>query len=210
MGKVNVLDEEGKIIARVEYNSNLGKGNGNTDGYDDGITKLKDGRYVFIIGKKFNGDTVHAKIITDDEAIQEIIKREKFELLEDPRFRDLKIMYEKLNSMEEEIKMSEKVNVLDEEGKIIARVKYNSNLGKGNGNTDGYDDGITKLKDGRYVFIIGKKFNGDTVHAKIITDDEAIQEIIKREKFELLEDPRFQHLKVLYEKIDNMEEEIKE
>jgi len=202
MSKVNVLNEEGKVIARVEYNSNLGKGVG--DGYDDGITKLNDGRYVFIIGKQFNGDKVHAKIITADEAVQKIIKREKFELLEDPRFRDLKVLYEKIDNMEEEVKMSEKVNVLDEEGKIIARVKYNSNLGKGHG--DGYDDGITKLNDGRYVFIIGKQFNGDKIHAKIITADEALQEILKREKFELLEDPRFKHLKILYEKIDNMEE----
>jgi len=104
-----------------------------------------------------------------------------------------------------------KVNVYDLEGNVVARVEYNSNLDHWDGSnwtsgTMGIHKGITKLRDGRYVLIHGSQFQGDTDYGEIISKDQALQEILKG-NVKLLDEKRFEDLKQLYEKIDNMEEE---
>ena len=103
---VNVYDnpyEEGRIIARVEYNSKLDYWDGNNRtcggvGLHKGITRLKDGRYVLIHGTQWQGCKDWAEIITPDEALQEILKSGNDELLDSSKFTDLKEMYEGMES----------------------------------------------------------------------------------------------------------------
>ena len=105
--KINVKESEyeSEVIARVTYNSNLdywdGKNwtNGGT-GYHKGITKLKDGRYVLIIGSNWQGQKDYAYIVEMETALQEILKSNHLELLDLKKFSELKELYE--NSMIEE------------------------------------------------------------------------------------------------------------
>jgi len=87
MSKVNVY-EDGKVIARVEYNNDLDTWDGSnwtsgSTGHHLGITKLKDGRYVLIHGTQWQKESDWAEIIDEDEAIQQILKRDKDELLDE-------------------------------------------------------------------------------------------------------------------------------
>jgi len=105
MSKVNVLDEEGNVVARVEYNSNLDHWDGSnwtagSMGMHKGITKLRDGRYVLIHSSQWQGDRDYGEIISKDQALQEILKG-NVKLLDEKRFEDLKQIYEKIDNMEE-------------------------------------------------------------------------------------------------------------
>lgn len=79
MRKVNVCDEEGSIIARVEYNSNLDYWDGSNwacgnVGHHLGITRLKSGRFVIIHGSDYQGDRDWGEIVNDADAVQAIVR----------------------------------------------------------------------------------------------------------------------------------------
>ena len=99
-----------------------------------------------------------------------------------------------------------RVNVY-ENGDVIARVRYNSCLDYWDGRNwqnggMGRHKGITKLKDGRYVIIIGTDWQGERDYAYIVDADEALQEILKRGNTELHETKKFYELKQLYQNIE--------
>ena len=108
-------------------------------------------------------------------------------------------------------------NRYDLDGDVIARVRYNSALDYWDGSNwlnggMGRHKGITKLKDGRYVIIIGSDWQGERDYAYIVDADEALQEILKAQRLELLDTKKFAELKKLYEESlieedDDLEEE---
>lgn len=100
--RVNVYNDNectSDIIARVRYNSNLdywdgrNHSNGGT-GMHKGLTKLKDGRYVLIIGSQWQGSRDYGYIISAPKAIQEILRSGNSDLLKLKKFKDLKELYE--------------------------------------------------------------------------------------------------------------------
>ena len=108
--RVNVYDGEEyreQIIARVRYNSVLDHWDGSNwtsggTGMHKGITKLKDGRYVIIIGSQWQGSTDYAYIVSPEEAVQEILKSGNSEILEWKKFAELKEVYEQMMVDEED------------------------------------------------------------------------------------------------------------
>ena len=86
--KVNVYDEEGKVVARVQYNSNLDFWNGSNwtsggTGRHLGITKLKkSNRFVLIHGTQWQGEQDIAEVISDEDAYQTIVRMGHDEMLE--------------------------------------------------------------------------------------------------------------------------------
>lgn len=108
--RINVYDNadyQDTIIARVRYNQDLDYWDGRNwtnggVGMHKGITKLKDGRYVIIIGTQWQGAKDYGYIVTPDEALQEILKSGNAHLLETKKFKDLKILYEKSVVQEDE------------------------------------------------------------------------------------------------------------
>ncbi|MEC0136144.1 hypothetical protein P4H94_04480 [Paenibacillus macerans] len=98
MSKVNVYGNEwaeGPVIARVEYNSRLDHWNGSNwsdggIGTHLGITQLRDGRYVLIHGTQWEGEQDWAEVVTDERALQAVLKSGNDHLLDQPRFRRLK------------------------------------------------------------------------------------------------------------------------
>jgi hypothetical protein len=103
------------------------------------------------------------------------------------------------------------------EDEIIARVRYNTILDYWDGSNwknggVGRHKGITKLKDGRYVIIIGTDWQGERDYAYVVDADEALQEILKAQQLDLLDTKKFAGLKKLYEEKcliedDELEEE---
>lgn len=91
---INVTNEDGKVIARVNYNSNLDNWNGRnwtsgSVGKHLGITKLKkSGQYVLIHGTQYEGEKNTAEIISPEEAFQVIMQTNHEDLLE--KYPDLK------------------------------------------------------------------------------------------------------------------------
>lgn len=104
MAKVNVY-EDGKVIARVEYNSNLDYWDGKnwtcgSMGRHLGLTRLrKSGRYVLIHGTDFLGEQDRAEIVTDEEAYQAILTSGNTELLD--KFPDLQRFEEDMDTDED-------------------------------------------------------------------------------------------------------------
>jgi hypothetical protein len=97
MKMVSVYDGE-KVIAQVEYNNNLDYWDGRnwtcgSVGHHKGLTKLKDGRYVLIYGTQWQGERDYAIVVSSEDALQEILKSNNTELLEEERFRELKELY---------------------------------------------------------------------------------------------------------------------
>ena len=91
--RVNVYGN-GKVVARVQYNSNLDFWNGSnwtsgSTGRHLGITKLKkSGQFVLINGTQWQGEQDTAEIISDEEAYQIIMRMGHEELFE--KYPDLK------------------------------------------------------------------------------------------------------------------------
>jgi len=83
-------DEYGEVIERVECTSNWTTGTAAT-----GITRLADGRYVLIYGGDWQNELDAAEVIDADGALQEILQAEATELLEEPKFAELKKLWEK-------------------------------------------------------------------------------------------------------------------
>jgi len=104
MAKVNVY-EDGKVIARVEYNKNLDFWDGHnmtcgSIGRHLGLTRLrKSGQYVLIHGTQWQGEQDRAEIITEEEAYQAIVSSGNTELLE--KFPDLRRFEEDLDTDED-------------------------------------------------------------------------------------------------------------
>jgi hypothetical protein len=71
-------------------------------GKHKGITKLKDGRYVIIQGTDWQGEQDYAYVVAPEEALQEILKAQKLELLDTKKFAELKKLYEEKYLQEEE------------------------------------------------------------------------------------------------------------
>ena len=104
--RVNVY-EDGDVIARVRYNQNLDYWDGRNwqnggVGRHKGITKLKDGRYVIIIGTDWQGEKDWAEIISPEQALQEILKSGNTELLDTKKFAGLKKLYEEKCLLEDD------------------------------------------------------------------------------------------------------------
>lgn len=107
--RVNVyIDElENEIIARVRYNANLDYWDGSNwrngnPGKHKGLTKLKNGKYVLIKGSDWEGDIDFGIIISKENALQEILKSQKLQLLKMKKWRDLKKLYdEKYEDLED-------------------------------------------------------------------------------------------------------------
>ena len=98
--------------------------------------------------------------------------------------------------------------------RVIARVRYNNLLDYWDGSNwtnggMGMHKGITKLKDGRYVIIIGSQWQGARDYGYIVSPEEALQEILQSGNTELLELKKFKELKQVYEK-DLIDEDIEE
>lgn len=107
MGKVNVYNEYGEVVATVKYSENLDYWDGNnytcgSTGRHKGLTRLKSGDYVLVHGTQWQGERDHAEIITAEEALQEILRSGNIELLEEKRFAELKELYEKTMLEEED------------------------------------------------------------------------------------------------------------
>lgn len=106
--RVNVYDGVlNGVIARVRYNSVLDYWDGHNwkngkSGEHKGLTKLKDGRYVIIYGSDFVGKMDYAEIITKEIALQEILKSGNYELLRTKKFKELKKLYDELETEDEE------------------------------------------------------------------------------------------------------------
>jgi len=105
--KVNVYDGEGKVIARVSMTRNLDYWDGRNwscggTGYHEGLTKLKDGRYVIVYSSQWQGDRPHGEIVSKDRALQAILHTDSLDLLEEKRFAELKQMYDEQFSDQEE------------------------------------------------------------------------------------------------------------
>ena len=108
--RINVYDGEpmgGQVVARVRYNQDLDYWDGSNwsnggMGMHKGITRLKDGRYVIIIGSQWQGAKDYGYIVTPEEALQEILRSGNTELLESKRFAELKKLQEELLIEEED------------------------------------------------------------------------------------------------------------
>lgn len=102
--RVNVYDNdlgEGIVIGRVRYNSILDYWDGRNwsnggIGKHKGLTKLKDGSFVIIIGTQWQGEKDYAYTVSAREALDEILKSGNVHLLEQSRFKKLKELYELL------------------------------------------------------------------------------------------------------------------
>ncbi len=76
---IPVYDEEGEVIAEVEYNACLDYWNGSnytcgSTGRHLGLTQLESGEYVLIHGTQWQGERDHAEIISAEQAVREIIR----------------------------------------------------------------------------------------------------------------------------------------
>ena len=103
----NRYDLDGAVIARVRYNQNLDYWDGRNwqnggVGRHKGITKLKDGRYVIIIGSDWQGERDYAYVVDADEALQEILKAQQLDLLDTKKFAGLKKLYEEKYLIEDD------------------------------------------------------------------------------------------------------------
>lgn len=106
------FDHEDEVIARVRYNTSLDYWDGSNwlnggTGRHKGITKLKDGRYVIIIGTDWQGERDYAYVVDADEALQEILKAQRLELLDTKKFAELKKLYEEKYLLEDDEDLEE-------------------------------------------------------------------------------------------------------
>ncbi len=100
--RINVYEGEEfreRVVARVRYNNALDYWDGNNfvnggTGMHKGITKLRDGRYVIIIGSQWQGSKDYGYIVTPEEALQEILQSGNEDLLETEKYAELKKLRE--------------------------------------------------------------------------------------------------------------------
>lgn len=92
---VYVYNDNNKIIGQVKYNNNLDNFDGHVFscgcfGRHKGLCKLKNGKFALIYGTDWFKESNYAKIISPEDAAQEVIKSRNMKLLEDAKFRELK------------------------------------------------------------------------------------------------------------------------
>ncbi len=88
-----------QVVARVRYNNALDYWDGSNwtnggTGMHKGITRLKDGRYVIIIGSQWQGARDYGYVVSPKEALQEILRSGTEELLETEKYAELKKLRE--------------------------------------------------------------------------------------------------------------------
>jgi len=115
-----------------------------------------------------------------------------------------------VNKMSEEV---ERVNVYNGEGEVVARVRYTSNLDFWDGRnwssgSMGHHQGLTKLRDGRYVIVYGSQWQGDRPWAEIVSPERALQAIVHSDNLDLLDEKRFSELKKKYDEDFSDQEEV--
>ena len=84
--KISVYDGR-QVVARVKYNENLDHWDGHNWtcgglGLHEGITRLKDGRFVIIRGSQHEGDRDYAEIVSNDMALQAVLRAKDEKLLQ--------------------------------------------------------------------------------------------------------------------------------
>lgn len=110
-------------------------------------------------------------------------------------------------------KYERRINVYEgEQGqeRVIARVRYNQLLDSWDGNNwcnggHGLHKGITRLRDGRWVILIGSQWQGARDYGYVVSPGDALQEVLKSGNLELLEQSKYASLKTLL--AENMVEE---
>jgi len=110
--RVNVFFGD-QVIARVRYNQDLDYWDGRNwqnggIGRHKGITKLKDGRYVLIHGTDWQGEKDWAEIISPEQALQEILRAQRIELLGTKTFAGLRKLYEEKYLLEDDEDLEER------------------------------------------------------------------------------------------------------
>lgn len=95
--KVNVMNGD-TVVARVQYNSCLDFWDGRnwscgSTGRHKGLTRLRNGDYVLIEGTNWQGEKDFAYIISEKEALNEILKSNNMDLLKMKKFKDLNELY---------------------------------------------------------------------------------------------------------------------
>lgn len=85
---IPVYNEEGEVIAEVEYNNSLDFWDGRnhtcgSTGRHKGLTQLETGEYVLIHGTQWQGERDHAEIISPEQAVREIIGSGNTELFDE-------------------------------------------------------------------------------------------------------------------------------
>lgn len=103
MSRIPVYDEDGNIVARVEFNNNLDYWDGHnyscgSMGEHLGITRLKDGRFVIINGTDWQGQRDTAHIASKSDALAAVIRSGNEELMQKYFAAEVK----KLDEQEEE------------------------------------------------------------------------------------------------------------
>ena len=107
MVKVYRDETKQELIGVVNYSENLDFYDGRNFqnggfGYHKGLTKLKNGSYVIIIGSNWEDVQDYAYVVSDKEALREIIESGNLELLKEGRFKKLRMLYEETMIIEEE------------------------------------------------------------------------------------------------------------
>ena len=95
--KVNIYEEDGTVIGRVEYTNNLDYWDGSnwtsgSTGRHKGLKKFgkNKNRYALIRGTQWQGEQNSAIEITQEEAMQEVLKANDDKLFEDfPELKEL-------------------------------------------------------------------------------------------------------------------------
>lgn len=100
--RIKVYDDDGKVISRVRYNRDLDLWDGRNFsnggiGRHKGITKLGDGRYVIIYGNDLIGVEEYGKVVSNEIALQEIMKAQRLDLLNTKKYHSLKDLYNRIN-----------------------------------------------------------------------------------------------------------------
>jgi len=90
-----------KPISRVRYNNDLDcwdgsnfKGSGCGVGINKGITKMMDGRYVILYSSLFKGNKDYGLVVTEEDALLEIINSNNLHLLDRVKYRELRELYD--------------------------------------------------------------------------------------------------------------------
>lgn len=93
---VAVYGEDGlEIVATVAYNENLDFWDGRnytcgSTGRHKGLARLRSGEYVMIEGTQWQGERTMACVVSAEDALQAVLRSGNTDLLDEPRFADLK------------------------------------------------------------------------------------------------------------------------
>ena len=105
--RVPVYDGNGNVVGRVRYNQQLDYWDGRNwssgeVGKHLGITRLKDGRYVLIHGSQWEGERATAEVVSDQEALEAILKTGNQHILKLKKYKKLKDLFETMPDEEDD------------------------------------------------------------------------------------------------------------